>query len=232
MDKAVILASGGINSTVAAAVAAQQYEPALLHVAWGHRAASRELYAFEEVVTAMEFERACVAELGCMATFSGNSRVCKRLVIEEATGLHKGTPGTFALGLMPAMLSLASAWAGAIGAKRIIVGISEDHGVPGPAVSELYPDHRIEFLQTFNLMLTYAKPPERELIVEAPLIELTREEVIRLGHRLKVPFGKTWSCYEGGKTPCGKCRPCATRTTGFLRAKVPDPLLLEPASVG
>lgn len=227
MDTAVILASGGINSTVAAAVAREQYEPALLHVAWGHRAADRELAAFQQIAAALRIEKTIVAELSCMALFGGNSRVSKRLVIEDATTLGNEPPATFVLGLLPSMLSLAAAWAGAIGAKRIVLGISEDHGLPGPAVSELYPDHRIEFLQTFNLMLNYAKPPARELMVEAPLIELTRPEVMRLGQRFDIPFEKTWSCYQNNDTPCRRCRPCATRAAGFLRAKMSDPLLLQ-----
>ncbi len=228
MDTAVILASGGINSTVATAIAREQYEPALLHVAWGHRAADRELLAFQQVAAALRIEKTMVAELSCMAVFGGNSRASKRLAIEDASTLGKSTPTTFMLGLLPSMLSLAAAWAGSLGSRRIILGISEDHGVPGPAVSELYPDHRIEFLQTFNLMLSYAKPPHRELMVEAPLIELTRAEVIQLGQRVQIPFHKTWSCYQNNDTPCGRCRPCVTRAAGFLQARTPDPLLLEP----
>lgn len=229
MDRAVILASGGINSSVAAALAREQYEPALLHVAWGHRSADRELAAFEQVALALHLERTIVAELSCMAIFGGNARVSKREDVEDATVLERRTPATFMLGLMPSMLSLAAAWAGAIGAKRIIVGTSEDHGIPGPAVSELYPDYRHEFLQVFSLMLSYAKPPERELTIEAPLIELTRAEVVRLGQRLNVPFEKTWSCYRNNESPCARCRPCVTRAAGFLRSGIPDPLFVETA---
>ena len=227
MDKAVILASGGINSTVAAALAREKYAPALLHVAWGHRSADRELVAFEQIAAALNVEKTTVAELSCLAIFGGSARVSKRMVIEDASTLGSGTPATFTLGLLPSMLSLAAAWAGAIHAKRIILGISEDHGVPGPVISELYPDHRIEFVQAFNLMLTHAGPPGQELIVEAPLIELTRAEVVRLGQRLNVPFHRTWSCYQDNEDPCGRCRACTTRAAGFLNARIPDPLLVE-----
>jgi 7-cyano-7-deazaguanine synthase len=233
MDRAVILASGGINSTVAAAVTREQYAPALLHVNWGHRSAEQELAAFEQTAAAMKIETILAANLSCAAAFGGNARGGRRLAIEDASALtSRTTPATFALGVLPTMLSLAAAWAGAIGATRIILGLSEDHGVPGPAISELYPDYRIEFLQTFNLMLNYAKPAGRELSVEAPLLELTRAEVIRLGSRLEVPFELTWSCYAGGDTPCGRCLACATRTAGFLAAKTPDPLLMSTPATG
>ena len=227
MDKAVILASGGINSTVAAAVAREEYTPALLHIAWGHRTADRELVAFEQTAAALSIDKTLVADLSCLAVFGGSARVSRHMAIEDASTLGKETPATFMLGLLPSMLSLAATWAGAIGARRIVLGISEDHGVSGSVISELYPDHRIEFLQTFNLMLTHAKPPGRDLMVEAPLIELTRAEVIRLGQRLNVPFHRTWSCYQDNETPCGRCRACATRAAGFHNARIPDPLLIE-----
>ncbi len=227
MDRAVILVSGGLNSAVAAAVAREQYESAWLHVAWGHRAADRELGAFEMLAAEAGVQKTIVAELPALATFGGNARVSKRVPMEDAAALGQETPATFAFGVLPSMLSLAATWAGSISAKRIIIGISENHGVPGPLISELYPDYRREFIQTFNLMLEYAKPAGRELLVEAPLIELTRAEVIRLGQQLKVPFEKTWSCYRDAEKPCNRCLPCFSRITGFLRVGIPDPLLMQ-----
>jgi len=228
MDRAVVLVSGGINSTVAAAIAKEQYEPALLHVAWGHRSAERELAAFESIADVLHITKTSVAELSCMAFFGGNARVSRRLSVEDASALSQTeTPSTFALGLIPSMLSLAATWAASLNAKRIIIGLSEDHGVPGPKISDLYPDYRHEFLQIFNLMLDYAKPTNRELVVEAPLIDLTRAEVIQLGNRLKIPFEKTWSCYRKTDQPCGRCWSCVTRAAGFVHANAPDPLMLE-----
>lgn len=225
MDKAVILVSGGINSTVAAAVAREQYEPAWLHFAWGHRSAERELCCYEQLSGVSRVEHRQVIPLGFVATMGGSSRIGRRHMIEDANALGSQTPSTFLAGLIPTMLSIAVAWAGVLGARRIIVGLSEDHGIPGPAVGKLYPDHRHEFVQSFNLMLSYAAPADKQILIEAPLMELNRMEVIRLGEKLKVPFEKTWSCYSGNDTPCGRCRACVTRTMGFLRAGIPDPLL-------
>jgi 7-cyano-7-deazaguanine synthase len=231
MDRAVVLLSGGINSAVAAAVAREQYEPALLHVAWGHRTAERELAAFEHLAGALRISRTFVADLSCMASFGGNARVSKRTAIDDANALGKGIPATFALGLMPSMLSLAAAWADSVEAHRIIVGIGEDYGLPGISMANIYPDYRHEFVQVFNLMLEYAKPATHELVVEAPFIDLTRPEVIKLGSRLGVPWDKTWSCYRNNDAPCGRCLPCVNRANGFLKAGTPDPLmLLEPAA--
>jgi 7-cyano-7-deazaguanine synthase len=231
MDKAVVLASGGINSTVAAAVIREQYTPCMLHINWGHRSAEREASAFRQTAATMGFETTMLTELPDLASFGGNARVSKRMSIEDASTLQKGTPATFMLGLLPTMLSTAAIWAGTIGATRIILGISEDHGVPGAAISELYPDNRTEFIQTFSLMLAYAMPANRELVVEAPLLELSRSEVIRLGMRLEVPFKLTWSCYANNDKPCGRCLGCHARSSGFLQAKLPDPLVLSEKTV-
>lgn len=228
MDRAVVLMSGGVNSAVAAAVAREQYEVSLLHIAWGHRTGERETACFEQLCSGMRTDRVMIADLSCMATFGGSARVSKRFSIDDANALGKETPSTFALGLIPSMLSVAAAWASAIGAKRIIIGISEDYKLPGPTMSTLYPDYRRDFIQTYNLMLEYAKPQGRELLVEAPLIEVGRTEVVRLGSRLGVPWEKTWSCYRNIDAPCGRCLGCANRANGFLKAGLPDPLLLEP----
>lgn len=229
MDKAVVLVSGGVNSAVLAAAAREEYECHLLHVAWGHRAAERELLAFEQLAAHFRTDKTMVAELSCLAAFGGNSRSSKRVQMEEVLTLGQDTPSTFVLGLMPCILSLAASWASSLGAKRILVGTSEDHDIPGPVISHIYPDYRRDFVQVFNLMLEYAKPSGLELMVEVPLAELTRQEVVSLGRKLKVPFDKTWSCYRSNEEPCGKCLGCASRAGGFLRACCPDPLLLEPA---
>ncbi|MDM8009003.1 MAG: 7-cyano-7-deazaguanine synthase [Phycisphaerae bacterium] len=231
MDKAVVLASGGVNSTVAVALTREQYTPYLLHVNWGHRSAEREAIAFQQTASAMGIENTMLVEIPGLAALGTNARASRRLSIEDATTLEKGTPATFALALLPSMLSAAASWAGCIGARRIVVGVSEDHGVPGPAISEFYPDHRIEFIQTFNLMLKYAMPADRELVVEAPLLEMTRAEVVRLGMRLEVPFKLTWSCYANNEKPCNRCLACHIRAMGFLQARLPDPLVLSEKAV-
>ncbi len=230
MDKAIVLVSGGVNSAVTAAVGREQYEMHMLHAAWGHRAAEREAACLDQLATLLRIDRKLVAEMPWMSSFAGNSRTSRKLAMEDMSSLGRQTPSTFVLGLLPTLLSMAATWAGSIGARRILIGISEDYGVPGPPISQMYPDHRREFLQTFNLMLDYAKPQGRELVVEAPLAELTRQEVVLLGRRLKVPFEKTWSCYRGNDELCGKCLGCVTRAAGFLRAGIPDPLMLEPAT--
>ncbi len=229
MDKAVILVSGGINSAVAAAAARDQYDLAMLHVAWGHRAAERERDAFQQIAAALRPEHTLVIDLAPITLRGGNARVNRRAAVEDAATLTGATPATFALGVMPAMLAAAAALAGSLGAARILIGTSEDHQIGLPPHGQLYPDCRREFISAFNLMLHYAKTPHQPLLVEAPLIDMGRPDVIRLGDQLRVPFEKTWSCFRDNDTPCGRCLPCVTRAAGFLRAGIPDPLSLTTA---
>jgi 7-cyano-7-deazaguanine synthase len=224
LEKAVALVSGGICSAVAAAVARDQYEVAALHVAWGHRSAAAERRSFEAITAALEIHTTSVAELPCLANWGGNARSNRKLVIEDANTLQTKTPATFAFGVMPTMLSLAATWAKSIGADRIITGTVEDFETGSCPISHLYPDHRIEFLQTFNLMLYYAQPAKEDLIIEAPLIELSRKEIVQLGAKMHIPFKSTWSCYQDNQKPCGRCLGCQIRTSGFLSARIADPI--------
>src|SRR5438093_475761 len=83
----------------------------------------------------------------------------------------------------------------AAAAVRIIIGTSEDHSTSKIPISHLYPDYRREFLQSFNLVLQYGKTRDQELAIEAPLLELSRAEVVKLGDLMGVPFEHTWSCF-------------------------------------
>ncbi len=233
MHKAVVLVSGGVNSLVAAAAAREQYEPALLHVGWGHRSDTREAACFEQIAATLKIEQARTADLNCFLTIGNGARVSKRQAIEDADALSPGdvtTPPSFSLGLLPSLLSLAAAWAASLSARRIIIGTCENPGTLAVDHAHLYPDYRREFMQAFNLMLQYGKPRERELLVEAPLLELSRAEIVKLGDVMGVPFEHTWSCFSSSDEPCGRCLGCANRTNGFLQAGIPDPLLAAAVS--
>ena len=78
-------------------------------------------------------------------------------------------------------------------------------------------------------MLQYAKPSDRDLLVEAPLMDLNRAEVLKLGQRLRIPFEHTWTCYSSNTAPCHRCIACVNRESGFLQAGIADPLVLETA---
>ncbi len=223
-DKAVILCSGGLSSAVATKIAHADHALAMLHVKFGHRAAEREARAFEEQLAYFKPANQLVIEMPHFAAIGGNARVSKKLAIEDAMALSEGRCNSHVPGLVHTLIGAAFTWAATLGANRIFLGITEDLGPPAPRLASLYPEYGREYIELCRHAIGAAQP-ERQIIVETPLAELTRTEVIRLGRRLQVPLELTWSCIASSSTPCGACLGCATRHRGFLDAAMPDPLL-------
>jgi 7-cyano-7-deazaguanine synthase len=120
------------------------------------------------------------------------------------------------------MLSIATAIAVANRADYVATGVhAGDHAI--------YPDCRPEFIASVNGTARIATKgfsvPGFEIM--APFVEMTKEEICELGYQLDVPFGKTWSCYEGREYHCGKCGTCVERKEAFDRSGVPDPTCYE-----
>jgi len=227
MDNAVVLHSGGMNSTVAICLAKQECSVALLHVDYGQRAAKRERKCFEDIAQFYHIRETHVTELGCFSEFGGNARCDSRLDIEDANVPVTGAPPSFVPGLMPTLLGIAVAYAQQKNATRIYLGTSEQ---PGPPLAEdrtPYPDHRREFYQRYAYMIDTALSADTKVKIELPLIDLTRKEIIALGQKLNIPFPRTWSCLRDAEKPCGTCLGCATRVRGFIAAGMIDPLAQE-----
>jgi 7-cyano-7-deazaguanine synthase len=132
-----------------------------------------------------------------------------------------GIPSTYVPARNIIFLSFALSYAEAIGARAIFIGAhSQDYSG--------YPDCRPEFYRAFSQIITTGTKTgieKRSIKIETPLIHKAKAEIIRLGARLGVPFEFTWSCYQGGNRPCGKCDSCCFRAKGFKEAGITDPLL-------
>lgn len=130
-------------------------------------------------------------------------------------------PSTYVPARNIIFLSFALSFAEAMGAEAIFIGANFiDYSG--------YPDCRPEFYQAFNKIIscgTKAGVEKKTISIQPPLIYKNKAEIIRLGARLGVPFKLTWSCYQGGKRPCGKCDSCYFRAKGFKEAGLKDPLL-------
>ena len=118
-------------------------------------------------------------------------------------------------------LSFAASYAEAIGGKAIFIGANAvDYSG--------YPDCRPEFLKSFEASLRKglkAGVEGHRIKIYAPLARKTKAQIIRLGNKLRVPYQLTWSCYDGRRTPCGKCDSCFLRQKGFEEAGLQDPLV-------
>lgn len=227
-ETAVVLCSGGLNSAVAAKVAAAEYSIALLHVSFPHRASGREAASVERIVGKLNPEKHLTLEMQHFAKIGGNARVSKRMQIEDAMAIGESGAHTYIPGLIGTLVGAAFNWADVIRASRIVIGVTEELGPPAPRLATIYPDHSREFLE-ITRQAYEAASPNRRVTLEMPLIDLKRAEIIKLGLRVGAPFADTWSCLSNNDEACGACIGCATRNRGFAEAGVPDPLFCEAA---
>lgn len=227
-EKSVVLASGGLNSAVAASLAASEYDLAMLHVQIAHRAADKELALFSQQADFFEARYRQVVEMPHFSELGANARVNRKKPIEDVLAIAELDNNCYIPGMIGSLLNAAFAWAVELKATRIYIGISENLGPPGPRTGGVFPDYTREYVQLIQHAFSVASP-QRDITIETPLIELTRTEIVKLGRRLHSPFELTWSCLSSGNEPCGGCLGCATRNRGFLEAAIGDPLLLQVA---
>lgn len=220
MKKAVVLLSGGLDSAVTMYVAREEgYECRALIFDYGQRH-KREL-AF-----ARRLARECGAHLRPVKLtlpWKGSSLVDKRAPLplgRSAKDIEKsGVPSTYVPARNTIFLSIAASYAETIGASAIFIGAHTGD-------SSGYPDCRPDYLRAFDkaIGLGTKRGIEKKLHLEFPLIKKDKSGIIKLGNRLGVPFRYTWSCYQGLKSPCGRCDSCVLRAKGFKEAGLKDPL--------
>jgi len=221
-QRAVILLSGGIDSTTTAAVAREQgFELYALTVAYGQRHAV-ELDAARKVAAALGVARHVVQSID-LSAFGGSALTADIAVPKDRSTVEMGEdiPITYVPARNTVFLSLALAWAEVLGAQHIFIGANAvDYSG--------YPDCRPDFLRAFETLANLATKAGREgklFHIEAPLLMLTKADIIRWGWRLGVDYSLTHSCYDPSPEglACGSCDSCQIRHRGFVEAGVPDP---------
>ena len=221
-EAAVCLLSGGLDSATAAAIARSRgFDIYALSFDYGQRHA-RELEAAARVAEALGAQRHVV--MRCDLRAWGGSALTADIPVPEGRSLaemQNAIPVTYVPARNLIFLSIALGWAEVIGARRIFIGVNQlDYSG--------YPDCREEFLRSFEQtanMATKAGAEGGRFVIEAPLVHMSKSEIIRAGTALGLDYGLTWSCYTGGERPCGECDSCLLRAKGFSEAGMPDPLL-------
>jgi len=219
--KAVVLLSGGLDSYTAAAIARESgFDVYALTVKYGQRHA-REILAARKIAEALgaKAHRELSVDLG---SFGGSALVGDGEVPKG--GLDPTViPSTYVPARNTVMLSLALAWAEVIGAFDIFIGVNAlDYSG--------YPDCRPEYVEAFERMAalaTKAGVNGGRFHIRAPLVSMSKADIIRRGMTLGLDYGLTHSCYDPlpHGTPCGRCDSCVLRARGFAEAGIPDPLL-------
>ncbi len=221
-----MLLSGGLDSATCLAIARDMgFETYALSVAYGQRHAA-ELAASKRVAQALgaREHRTASVELG---QFGGSALTDPGIAVpldQDNTGI----PVTYVPARNTVMLSIALAWAEVLGANDIFVGVNAvDYSG--------YPDCRPVFIEAFEHMARLATKVGVEgaqLHIHAPLIELSKADIIRRGTALGVDYGLTVTCYQADDDgrACGRCEACRLRAAGFKAAGVPDPTPYQPRS--
>ncbi|EGV33042.1 exsB protein [Thiorhodococcus drewsii AZ1] len=227
MKRAVILLSGGLDSTTALAIAKSEgYVPYALSFRYGQRHAV-ELDSAGRVAESMGVAEHVIADID-LRRFGGSALTDDVDVPKgrETNAMSDGIPVTYVPARNTVFLSFALAWAEVLGASDIFVGVNAlDYSG--------YPDCRPEYIDAFerlaNLATASGVEGRQRFHVHAPLIELSKAEIIRRGVRLGVDYGLTSSCYDPGEDgrPCGFCDSCLLRAKGFAEAGLRDPLLVR-----
>lgn len=221
MKPAVVLLSGGLDSATCLAIARSQgFDCYCLSFNYGQRHCA-ELQAADRVVKSLGAVEHRVLNLG-LAQFGGSALTDSAINV-PVDGVQPGIPVTYVPARNTIMLSLALAWAEVLGSRDIFVGINAvDYSG--------YPDCRPEYLAAFEKMAnlaTRAGVEGVELSIHAPLIDLSKADIIRTGAALGVDYGLTVSCYQADELgrACGVCDSCRLRAEGFAAAGLTDPTI-------
>ena len=216
--RAVVLLSGGLDSATVLAIArSRNFECHALSVEYGQRHRA-ELEAAQRLAVALGAHEHRTMRVD-LADIGGSALTDTRLPVPQAPG--PGIPVTYVPARNTLFLSLALGWAEVIGAADIFMGVNAvDYSG--------YPDCRPAFIQAFEALARVATKAGVEggrFTIHAPLIEMSKADIIRAGMDLGVDFAATVSCYQSdsdGKA-CGQCDSCRLRAAGFAAANIPDP---------
>ena len=217
-QKAIILVSGGLDSSTVLAIALEQgFECYTLSFDYGQRHRS-ELEAAKRISQTMEVAEHKIVQLD-LGSIGGSALTDIDIDIPETQ--TSGIPVTYVPARNTVFLSIALGWAEVLGANKIFLGVNAvDYSG--------YPDCRPEFISSFELMAnlaTKAGVEGHKISIEAPLIDMSKSDIIETGMSLGVDYSQTVSCYQATLEglACGKCDSCRLRAEGFKYAEISDP---------
>ncbi len=229
---AVVLLSGGMDSSVCAALAARDHRPAALHVSYGQRTEARERRAFLAICDRLQIRDRLLLRNEALSAIGGSALTDLSLAVPQAAGAFAGrfpVPGSetrdTGAGEIPItyvpfrnahFLAAAVSWAEVLGAEKIFIGAVEQD-------SSGYPDCRPAYYRAFNEVIRAGTRDGRISIV-TPLIGMRKVEIVTLGLELGAPFDLTWSCYTREDRACGLCESCVLRRRAFAAAGARDPI--------
>jgi 7-cyano-7-deazaguanine synthase len=215
-SRAVVLLSGGMDSSVCAALAVRDYDAAAVHVSYGQRTQERERQSFLAICQRLKIHDRLMVHNEAFRAIGGSALTDESIAVPDAEDIGRDIPITYVPFRNAHFLAVAVSWAEVLGAEKVYIGAVE-------ADSSGYPDCRPAYYKAFNeVVKTGTKDGRIEILT--PLIAMRKAEIVRLGLELGAPFDLTWSCYSREDEACGVCDSCMLRLRAFEAAGIRDPI--------
>jgi 7-cyano-7-deazaguanine synthase len=214
--RAVVLLSGGMDSSVCATLATRDHQVAAVHVSYGQRTEQRERRSFEAICDRLEIQDRLLIRNEALRAIGGSALTDATIEVPESHQIGSSIPVTYVPFRNAHFLAVAVSWAEVLGAEQIYIGAVEPD-------SSGYPDCRPEYYRAFNEVVK-AGTKEGTIRIVTPLIAMHKAEIVRLGLELNAPFDLTWSCYQREDRACGVCDSCVLRLRAFREAGAQDPI--------
>lgn len=209
-----------MDSCLTATLAGKTHDLYLLHVTYGQRTAAREKKAFEDVAAALGAKKTMEVSIEHLKAFGASSLTDDSRKVEVFDAGATGTgeiPSTYVPFRNGNLLAMACSWAEAIGADSVWIGAVQQD-------SSGYPDCRREFLEAFERAVNLGTRPDTKIAIRAPLLDLSKTDIVKKALEVGAPLAKTWSCYIAEDKACGTCESCGLRLKGFAGAGSTDPI--------
>ena len=222
MKKAIVLLSGGLDSSTALYVAKKEGFDELYALTFEYgQKHDREIRSASAIAKAVGVREHKIVRL-MLNAWKGSSLTDPDVVIQDGAADRTDIPDTYVPARNMVFLSVAASYADALDITDIFIGVSEmDYSG--------YVDCREEFIrsmeQTINLGTVLGAEKKQKITIHAPFLRMTKADEVKLGTKLGVDFSLTWSCYRGGEKPCGTCDSCLLRARAFAEAGIADPLV-------
>ena len=222
MKKAIVLLSGGLDSSTALYLAKSQGFDEIYAITFEYgQKHDKELKSAIAIAEAAGVKEHKIVNL-LLNQWSGCALTDPEMEVEDGNIERQDIPSTYVPARNMVFLSVAASWADALDITDIFIGVSEvDYSG--------YVDCREEFIKAMenaiNLGTVLGAEKKQRITVHAPFMHMTKAEEVKLGVSLGVDFGLTWTCYRGDEHPCGVCDSCLLRAKAFAEANEIDPLV-------
>ena len=219
MKKAISVLSGGLDCTVATSAFAEDYEIHAITFNYGQKAFEREVKAARQICGKMNWSHE-VIDLPWLSEISASSLNTSEDIpevsfddLDDIEKSKKTAQSVWVPARNMVFTSIAVSYAESLGAEIIIVGWDAEEAAT-------FPDNSKEFLDAFNELIDVGSPDK--IRIEAPAIDLDKEEIVMLGVKTGAPMELSYSCYKGGEKHCGVCESCMRRKRAFKNLGIED----------